>query len=346
MGAIGKCCCEPCEPCELYEIGDSWSIAELIHGDLYSGTLTEFRESDCDFRGFDCQTEANVLYDTCSQQTAWTDWVNLWSCGPCVNCETGLPPAPCPVDINGDPVCPPSYPTYTRVDTSSRQAVTVKYWYTKQVQLVVQVQFRPGQVRFMVTIGTWLLGSSTAAFAYQTRYRRQEFLCTYNTLINSTVFNDVAIATPDPIPPCVDLYSLLSQFTTGTWCDDLTDPQPDPEGCDTSTAETVVDNPCIRLVGTACVNVPQSRDITLLRTVECCDLPGLCNELVIYDYTITQYLSEWFDCDEVPSAITLEIDETSLYAERSTTLNWSCDDFCSLADQTITLPETLTLTIG
>lgn len=348
MGSIGDCCCEPCEPCTQYEIGDAWSIAELIHGDLYDGTLTVFSEFGCEFRGFECKTERNILYDICGQTTAWTDWTNLYGCGPCLDCtdpENPIDIPPCPTDISGNIDCPPGYPTYSRVTVSGRQAVTVKYWYNKQVELAVIVQFRPGQVRFVIDIGTWLVGSSTAAVAYQQRYRREVLLCTYNTTISSTTYNDVPIAPPDPIEPCVDLFSLLSQFSVGTWCEDFTPDQPDPAGCDTSTIETISDNPCIKLLAGDCTNVPESVDLTLLRTIECCDTPILCGELVIYDYTITRYVSEWYDCDSVPSPITLEIDDTSPYTNRETTLNWSCETFCELADQTITLPTTLTLTI-
>lgn len=348
MGGIGKCCCNVCEPCELYEIGSTWSIAELIHGQSYSGTLTEFRELGCEFRGLECKIERNVLYDTCSQTTAWGGWASLYSCGPCLDCTDPDDPIdlpPCPQDINGNVECPPGYPTYINVDVSGRQSTTVKYWYNKQVRLVLMVQFRPGQVRYVVDIGTFLVGSSTAAFAFQQRYRREEFLCTYNTLVSSTIYGDVPLTPPDPIEPCVDLFSLLSQFSVGTWCEDFTETQPDPEGCDTSTVEIVADNPCIKLVGGNCVNVPQSFDVTLLRTVECCDTPLLCDSLAIFDETVTRYVSDWYDCDDVPSPVTLAIDATSPYASRETTLEWSCEDFCELADQTITLPETLTVTV-
>jgi hypothetical protein len=149
----------------------------------------------------------------------------------------------------------------------------------------------------------------------------------------------------EPIAPCIDLFTFaqLPLFFLDR-CGDFLPTTEDPEGCEFIDSDTIVDDPCIVLSGGDCVNNPQSFEIFLVRTVECCETPQICGQIAIGDFAIARYESEWFDCDDVPS--TMELTLHDFYNDTDVTLNWSCEELCELDDLTVTLPNTLTLTVS
>jgi hypothetical protein len=150
----------------------------------------------------------------------------------------------------------------------------------------------------------------------------------------------------EPIAPCIDLFTLgvpLPLFFEDC-CGDFLPTTEDPEGCEFIDSDTIVEDPCIVLSGGDCVNNPQSFEIFLVRTVECCETPQICGQIVIGDFAIARYESEWFDCDDVPASIELTLDD--FYDDTDVTLNWSCEELCELDDLTVTLPTSLTLTVS
>lgn len=349
MGNVGVCCCQACDQCEEQAGLSTWSISEPILGWTFSGTFEFFNELSCWRRGIECNFERNIEYASCTQTTNWTDWILLWTCGPCLDCTDPDDPInlpPCPTDINGNVNCPPDYPTYSRTELSARQTITQKYWYNKVAMVYCTAYYRPGQVRFEVEVEATLVGSATAAFAFQQRYRREVRLCVYNTLVSSVVVGDTTSPpVVEPIAPCVDLFGLgvqLPLFFTDR-CGDLLPPTEDPVDCDVSDTDTIVEDPCVQLVGGSCVNVPESTSLTLLQTVQCCETPQICGQIIIGDYALARYGSPWYDCDNVPGEIELTLDD--FYDDTDVTLNWSCEPFCELSNLTVNFPASLTLTV-
>lgn len=348
MGGIGKCCCGACEPC-LEQAGlTTWSIAESLWGFNFSGAFGTLRNEECYKTSADCQLERNIELDSCSSETAWTDWSILWTCGPCVDCTDPDDPVnlpPCPQDLLGNIDCPPDYPTYSTVETSAREKIVTKFWLSKAVYVAVYAEYISNQIKFRVDVIGYAVVSSTFALAFLQRYKRAEYLCTYNTLISETVYEDNAFPSIGPLEPCLDMFEVAAWASVFWTCGDFEEPTVDPEGCDSLTVVTIADNPCTQLVADACVNVPESWDLTTIRTVECCESLSLCPENAFKAANrFVMYESELFDCDAVPASI--ELLPQFPFDNLTLEIDLSCVEICDVSNVSHTFPSSLTLTVA
>ena len=350
MGAIGNCCCsdEECIPCEEQSELENWTIVETLIGFSMSGQfVTPY--FGCYWQGCSCEREDNIPVDgEASIVSGWTDYINLLTCGPCVNCNTGLPPAPCPVDINGDINCPPDYPTYTTIDRGGRNGVRLKAWYSKFVDVCVRRAYiGTDKIRFSVYVFYSIAGTQTASYGNQYRWRETVRQCVYNTIVSQTTHNEGSINIPDPIEPCIDLFENTVTPDAGFFrCVDF-DPPPEPDPCFEAITTNVVINPCVQFISGECQTVNGSLTFNLFDYLACCGEPETCIASPDVQIRIFEYQSEEFDCDSVPANIemTLVPPTPNLTME----LEWECEseDWSStIGTVAYDLPTTLTLQVS
>lgn len=345
MGTIGSCCCDqPCEPCAEQAGLTTWSIYESLWGFTFNGEFGELRDEECYKTTQKCEIEQNILHDSCSNETAWTDYTQLWACGACIDCETGVMPPPCDQDLSGNVNCPPNYPTYTTVEISAREKIVTQFWYSKAIQVEVFLEYIGDKVKFRIVTTAFVSAAATYAIAFQQRYRRAEYWCVYDTLQSQTVYENNAFPSLSPIEPCVDLLELGLPYTDRNeipfyGCGEFEEPTDDPSNCDSSTIVTITDDPCIKVINGECFNDPETWQLTTLRTVACCDMASpVAQARAVY------YESELFDCDEVPSNI--ELLPVEVISNRFIDLDFSEFELCEISNIQYTFPTSLTLTVA
>lgn len=345
MGSIGNCCCVvECEPCTEQVDLATWSIAETIFGMSFSGSFSALNETACTKTSCVCDRRDNVeITGEASIVSDWTAYVPFLQCGVCRDCDTGILPSPCDVDIFGNVNCPTDYPKRVEWDSSARNGVSVKFFWSAGIDFCLTAYYLPGnQIRFTVQMGFAIASMANSSFGLQRRYRRREFFCGYLTPISTATYNDGgSITIPEPIDPCVDL---ISEWVVG--CNPYTPPEvPDP--CETATTTTVTETGCSLWDGSACIDVADSATITTATTVNCCDGNNSgCEPSFTLERGVRFWNSEIYDCDSVPATIELALDPPDATTEY--TLEWECDaGWSNTTSPTVfTIPSTLTLTVA
>jgi hypothetical protein len=349
MGKLGKCPCNcgsvECEPCTEQEDLATWSIEETIFGMSFSGSFPALNETACIKSGCVCERRDNVeIAGEASLASDWTAYVPFLSCGPCYDCDLGVLPPPCAVDpMTLEPLCSPDYPKQVIWDSSARNGVRVKFFWSAGIDFCVTAQYLPGnQIRFVAEMGFAIASMANSSYGLQRRYRRREFFCGYTTPISTETYNDGSLITiPEPIDPCVDL---ISEWVVG--CDPYSPPEvPDP--CEESESETVTEAGCQIWNGSACVSVSDSATITIASSVNCCDgNDSGCDPSFDLQRGVRIWTSETYDCDSVPEEIELNINDLEWAMEF--TLEFDCDAGWSntTAPTVFTIPSTLTLTVA
>ena len=345
MARIGKCCCAACEACTEQSGLTTWSIAESFLGLSFSGTFTALNETNCTKFSCVCERLDNVEIDgEATIASDWTAYVPFLQCGTCSDCTDPNDPInimPCAVDpFTG--TCDPSYPKYVIWDSSSRNGVRVKFYYSVGADFCLTVHYLSGnRIYFEVQTGFTIASLAESAFALQRRYRRRDFFCNTTTAITTTVYNDGALTVPEPLAPCEDP---LTEWLLD--CDTYTPPTP-PDPCESATTTTVTESGCELIVGGICTNVSDSATVTTGTEVNCCDGNNSgCEPTFGLQQNVVFYISEIYDCDSVPATIELTLDTPDAATEY--TLDWECEPgWTNNADTTVfTLPLTLTLTVA
>jgi hypothetical protein len=347
MGGIGKCCCPAveCVPCTEQEDLATWSVYEAFMGFVLSGTFGELDELNCRKSGCSCDREDNVFVAEVGATSPWSDWTFLYSCGTCLDCTDPDDPIdlpPCIDDImTGEVVCPPGYPTYFIVEKQSRSAIREKMFYSKGVELCVTANYiGTDLIKFTAVLRYRVVGNSTGSFATKQRWRRREFECTSNRVIDSgTPSSDDSISAPEPLEPCNDVLGDI-----GTYCDPFVPPTaPDP--CESVTSIAIEDADCEIITLDGCVNDPKSVNLDTYASRNCCDDSGgadLCG--VSFDFGTVYYESDEYPCDDLPATIPMT---AVLGYPESVTIGFFCvEGVTPPSDIFFTIPETLTLTVS
>jgi hypothetical protein len=312
----------------------------------FSGLFPELNETACIKSGCVCDRRDNIpITGEAGLASDWTAYVPFLSCGPCYDCDLGVLPPPCDVDIFGNVNCPPNYPKQVIWDSSARSGARVKFFWSAGINFCVTAQYLPGnQIRFVAEMGFAIASMANSAYGLQRRYRRREFYCGYPTPLSTATYNDGgSIVIPEPLEPCEDL---ITEWVLD--CDPYTPPTP-PDPCEDSTPQTVTEPGCEIWDGSGCVDIDDFVVITIASTVNCCDgVSAGCEPNWDLQRGARIWVSDIYDCDSVPEEIELTINDPEVTMEYS--LEFECESDLGWVNTTaptvFTIPSTLTLTVS